>query len=132
MDEKAAKAARLAEETPFLKLIGVKVDDNSVEGCVMHIDLRDDLKNPYGLAHGGIYFSISDACAATAARADGRHYVTLSVNINYLKSTTKGRIIARSHMIKKGRTTAVYSVDTYDENGTQLSYAVVTLFCIGE
>lgn len=132
MDEKAARAARLAEETPFLKLIGVKVDENSTDGCVMHVDLRDDLKNPYGLAHGGIYFSLSDACAATSARADGRRYVTQSVNINYLKSTKQGRITARSHVIKSGRSTAVYSVDTEDENGTRLTYAVVTMFCLGE
>ena len=121
------------ESTPYIQYNGIKIDTICMEEATMHLDMRHEYENPYGMAHGGLLFTLVDTTAGTTARADGRKYVTLNANINYLRSGKgSGRIRSCGKVVHRGRTTTVVDVSVKDEEDQVLCTAVVTMFCISE
>ena len=83
--------------------------------------------------HGGVLYTISDSCAGITARADNRRYVTQCADFHYLSSGKAGeRLTARSRVIKRGRSSCIVEVTTFDAAGRQLTLGVFTMFCLGE
>ncbi len=97
---------------------------------VAYVDLSDEQKNPYGLAHGGVYFTLMDSACGMLARVDGRRYVTLDAQIHYLMSTKTGRITGTGHIVRRGRSTTVVEMTIRDEHGTALTNGTVTMYCL--
>ncbi len=118
------------QETPYIRYNGIVIDCIDPEESILHVDMRHELENPYGMAHGGMLFTLIDTTAGTTARADGRKYVTLNASVNYLRSGGAGRITATGHIVHRGRTTTVVDVRVTDEDGRLLTTGTVTMFCL--
>ena len=82
----------------------------------LYCDLTDVSYNLSGTAHGGLYFAMGDTAAGTAARTDGREYVTQSADVHYIKSAIKGRLTARASVIHKGRTGCLLKAEVVNED----------------
>ena len=132
MTELELKVKAFMDTTPFLMENGIVIDEVTKDGAVLRCKVRDNQKNPYGMIHGGLLFTIQDCCCGATARADGRRYVTQNSTINYLSSGRGGEITARSKVIKRGRSSCVIETEVTDEQGRLLSGAVTTMFCLGE
>ena len=48
--------------------------------------------NPYGLLHGGAYYTMADCAGGRACRTDGRYYVTLHGGIDFVHSASAGKV----------------------------------------
>ncbi len=118
------------QKIPYLGHNGIVVDCIETDHAVLHVDMRPELANPYGMAHGGLLFTLIDTAAGAVARTDGREYVTLNANANYLRNTTAGRITADAHLVRRGKTATVVDVAVTDEKGTLLTTGTVTMFCL--
>ncbi len=117
-------------EIPYLRHDGIVIDCIEADHAVLHVDMRPELANPYGMAHGGLLFTLIDTAAGAAARTDGREYVTLNANVNYLRNTTTGKITADAHLVRRGKTATVVDVVVTDEKGIRLTTGTVTMFCL--
>ena len=117
-------------EIPYLRHDGIVIDCIEADHAVLHVDMRPELANPYGMAHGGLLFTLIDTAAGAAARTDGREYVTLNANVNYLRNTTTGKITADAHLVRRGKTATVVDVAVTDEKGIRLTTGTVTMFCL--
>lgn len=91
------------QKIPYIGHNGIVVDCIEADHAVLYVDMRPELANPYGMAHGGLLFTLIDTTAGAAARTDGREYVTLNANVNYLRNTTAGRITADAHLVRRGK-----------------------------
>lgn len=122
------------ERVPFMEMLGIKLVKVSLNGAELVLDpVRDEETNPYGMIHGGVLYTISDSCAGITARADNRRYVTQCADFHYLSSGKAGeRLTARSRVIKRGRSSCIVEVTTFDAAGRQLTLGVFTMFCLGE
>lgn len=121
---------KFMRQIPYLSHDGIVIDCIEKDHAVLHVDMRPELANPYGMAHGGLLFTLIDTTAGAAVRTDGREYVTLNANVNYLRNTTAGRITAEANLVRRGKTAAVIDVEVTDEKGTLLTTGTVTMFCL--
>ena len=74
------------------------------------LEIGPDSLNPYGLLHGGAYYTLADCAAGSACRTDGRKYVTLHGSLDFIRSARAGQVIARARVEHRGRTTCLVSI----------------------
>ena len=125
-----AFAMKMVVNNPFMQWNQVVMDELDEDHCLCHVELRPEQKNPNGLAHGGLLFTIVDAAASTLARADGRNYSTLDADVHYMRNVKEGLLIGEASIIRRGRTSVLVEAKVLSEEGRELVRATVTMFCI--
>lgn len=116
---------------PFMQLLGVEPREMERDRMVFALTLTEGLLNPYGMAHGGVLFSLADNTAGMAARGDGRSYVTLSSSFNFLQPGRAGDTIrAQAIVRRRGRATCYVDVDILDSGGALLASGNSVFYCI--
>jgi uncharacterized protein (TIGR00369 family) len=105
----------------FDGLYGLEIVELSEEHARGRVQVRDELKQPYGLVHGGVYAAIAESLASIATAwgvmADGRIAVGLSNQTSFLRPITEGAINAIAVPKHRGRTTWVWEVEMSDDDG---------------
>lgn len=86
--------------------------------------------NPYGMLHGGAYYTMADCAGGIACRTDGRNYVTLHGGIDFIRSVSSGTVTARAVIRHRGRSTCQAAVEITDQAGTLLATGDFTFFCL--
>ena len=85
------------------------------------VEVRDELKQPAGLIHGGVYAAISESLAtagtARAVAAEGKLAEGFSTQTSFLRPITEGTIHATARARHRGRTTWVWEVEISDDAG---------------
>jgi len=83
------------------------------------VTVREELKQPAGLIHGGVYASMAEAMAslatALAVREAGDTAMGLSNSTSFLRPITEGVIHAQATRVHRGRTTWVWDVRFSDD-----------------
>ena len=115
----------------FDRVYGLEIDEIS-DGLVRgSVRVRDDLKQPAGLVHGGVYASIAESLATngTAAMvfAHGNTAMGLSNQTSFLRPLTAGSINAVARARHRGRTTWVWEVELTDDDGRLCALTRVTI-----
>jgi uncharacterized protein (TIGR00369 family) len=105
----------------FDALVGLELTEVTSEQVVGRVRVRDELKQPFGLVHGGVYASIAESLAsigtAIAVAQDGRIAMGLSNQTSFMRPITAGTIHARALRRHAGRTTWVWEVEISDDSG---------------
>lgn len=82
--------------------------------------VRDELKQPAGLVHGGVFASIAETLASMATYAavasDGSTAVGLSNQTSFMRPITAGTIHALARARHRGRTTWIWDVEISDDD----------------
>ena len=103
-------------------------DEESVTGQVV---VRDELKQPAGLVHGGVFASIAESLASlgTAFKVipEGNIAVGLSNQTSFLRPITDGMIHAVATVKHRGRSTWVWEVEIADDQGRLCVLSRVTI-----
>lgn len=103
----------------FDGLYGLVVDTMEDDVVRAHVDVRDDLKQPAGLVHGGVYASIAESITSTATwlgvQQDGKTAQGLSNQTSFLRPILEGTIHAVARRRHRGRTTWVWEVEISDD-----------------
>ena len=121
---------REMENNAYLRLNHISIQSISPDQVVLTAELLPELTNPYGMAHGGLLFTMGDCCAGMTARGDGRKYVTLNAEMQYLSNVDHGTLTARSHVIRRGRSICVVGVRICDEEDRPLTEGTFTMYCV--
>ena len=102
--------------------------------CEVEVNLTQQGRNPQGVAHGSLLFSLCDAVTGMAAATmnGGRSMLTQNATIHYLRPGISGRLKAVGRMLHCGRTTGLARAEVFDENGKLLSIGEFTIFYTGE
>jgi 1,4-dihydroxy-2-naphthoyl-CoA hydrolase len=115
----------------FDRLYGLEfvfVSDTEVRATV---PVREELKQPAGLVHGGVYAAIAESLASfgtgVAVAAQGEMAMGLSNATNFLRPITEGVIHAVATRIHRGRTTWVWDVRISDDAGRTCAVTRMTI-----
>jgi uncharacterized protein (TIGR00369 family) len=83
------------------------------------VRVRDELRQPAGLVHGGVFASIAESMCSIATwlavYEDGRSAQGLSNQTSFLRPIVDGTIHAYARRRHRGRTTWVWEVDITDD-----------------
>ena len=111
----------------FNGYVGIRPVSCTAEHFEIEAELKDELYNSEGIAHGGFLFTLCDAACGFLARADGRPTVTQSANIYYLRPGRGRKLRAISRIIRSGRRTGVYEARVYDEEDKLVAEATCSM-----
>jgi 1,4-dihydroxy-2-naphthoyl-CoA hydrolase len=113
--------APLRDLPGFDRLLGLEILSMSDEEVTAQVPVRDELKQPAGLVHGGVFASIAESITSmttwNAVKADGRTAQGLSNQTSFLRPILGGTIHAVARRRHRGRTTWVWEVDISDDAG---------------
>ncbi len=101
------------------QLIGVMMTQVSETTASAEVLVRDELKQPYGLVHGGVHASIAESLASWATAAGVRERglaVGVSSSTSFLRPITEGTIHVLATRIHGGRTTWIWDVEFRDDD----------------
>ncbi|MGZ4175379.1 MAG: PaaI family thioesterase [Solirubrobacteraceae bacterium] len=115
----------------FDRLYGLEIGEIA-DGVVRgRVRVRDDLRQPAGLVHGGVYAAVAKSLATngTAAKVfeDGNTAMGLSNQTSFLRPVTSGAINAVARARHRGRTTWVWEVELTDDASELCALSRVTV-----
>jgi uncharacterized protein (TIGR00369 family) len=97
---------------------GLEILSLGEEVATARVAVRDDVKQPAGLVHGGVYAAIAEsltAAATTQAVGDAMVARGISSQTSFLRPILQGTIHATARRRHRGRTTWVWEVDITDD-----------------
>ena len=106
-------------ENTFDALYGLQIHEVSDELVTASVPVRDQVKQPMGLVHGGLYAAMAESLAsiatAMAVAADGKRAMGLSNATSFMRPITEGTVHAIARRIHRGRTTWIWDVEIRDD-----------------
>ena len=103
----------------FDRLYGLELLDYSDTDVRARVPVREELKQPAGLVHGGLYATVAESLAslatALAVAEEGNTAVGLSNYTSFLRPITEGTVHAHATRLHRGRTTWVWDVRFSDD-----------------
>lgn len=108
---------------PFVKLLGMTLEKFEPEVAEIHLDLREDLTNSWGVAHGGVTMTLLDVAMAHAARSPTKPggepqpgVVTVEMKTTFLRPG-QGRLFVTGRRLARTATLAFCDGEVRDEAG---------------
>ncbi len=80
----------------FSQWLGIECLVMEAGKSVIRLKVRDEMVNGFGIAHGGIAFSLADSALAFASNAYGRLSVALECSISYPAPVHVGDVLTAS------------------------------------
>jgi 1,4-dihydroxy-2-naphthoyl-CoA hydrolase len=111
----------------FLDIRFTEINDDSL---VATMPAHERTKQPLGIVHGGANVVLAETIASTAANmvVDYKKFycVGLEINANHLRPVSEGIITAVTRCIHLGRTTQIWNIDIFNEDGKQTCVSRMT------
>jgi 1,4-dihydroxy-2-naphthoyl-CoA hydrolase len=118
-------------ERSFDSLYGLEVLESNEDRVRAQVKVRDEIKQPMGLVHGGIYAAIAESITSTATALtvfpEGKGAQGLSNQTSFLRPITHGTIHAEARRRHRGRTTWVWEVEITDDEGRLCALVRMTI-----
>ena len=115
----------------FDALYGLEIVDVADDVVSARVAVRDELRQPFGLVHGGVLAAIAEAVAsigtAAAVAPAGEAPMGLSNSTSFLRPVVEGTIHARAVRRHRGRTTWIWDVELFDDDGRLCALARMTI-----
>ncbi|MEO7658613.1 MAG: PaaI family thioesterase [Pyrinomonadaceae bacterium] len=128
-DEHRAIAADTLHNLAFAKLIGMRLVDMQLDMAVIKIDMRDDLRHPGGILHGGVTATLIDTAMAYAVRtrvALTDATATIDLTVHYLRPHISGTFTCTARVVRAGRRIFTVSAEVENEEGKLIATAIST------
>lgn len=118
---------------PFPQKLGIHVEEILLGYARATKTITEDDLNTAGMAHGGVFFSLSDTASGAALSSYGQRAVTLNVSYNYMRGAKLGDVLtAEARETKHGGSVCVYDVAVTNQNGILVSTGTLTFFLLDE
>ena len=113
----------------FSQWLGIERLEEGPGFCTLQMSIRPEMCNGFGIAHGGISFSLADSALAFASNAHGRHAVSIDTSISHIKPLYAGDVVrATATEINLGKTIAQYEVRIEKQDGTLVALFKGTVY----
>lgn len=128
-EEKARRAVERLNDLPLSRLLGMRLIDIRPDEATVEIEMRDDLKQPGGILHGGVTASLIDTAMAFAVRTnldETEPTATIDLTVHYLRPLAEGKAICTARIVRPGKRIFTVSADVHDEAGKLIATAIST------
>jgi 1,4-dihydroxy-2-naphthoyl-CoA hydrolase len=115
----------------FDALYGLEVLELGDELMRAEVPVRDAVKQPLGLVHGGLYAAIAESLCSTGTLLgvyeQGKTVQGLSNQTSFLRPITDGTVHATARPRHRGRTTWVWETEITDDEGRLCALVRMTI-----
>ncbi len=88
-----AVARGMLDRDAFSRWLGVELLEIAPGRCTLRMAVRAEMVNGFGVAHGGIVYSLADSALAFASNTNGRITVAIENNIGYPVAVQPGNVL---------------------------------------
>lgn len=127
--EQRAFAENALHNLPFSKLIGMQLVDLEPGIAKIAIEMRDDLRQPSGVLHGGVTATLIDTAMAFAVRTHlpiDASTATIDLTVHYLRPHLSGKFICTANVVRAGKRIFTVSADVHNEAGKLIATGIST------
>lgn len=118
-------------QSHFDGLIGTEWLSDDPDRARARAPIRDDLRQPFGLMHGGVMSSLVESvcsrATALAVYGDGMAAMGQSISVSFMRPITSGHAEVRAKARHRGRTTWVWEAEVVDADGKLCALAQMTI-----
>lgn len=117
------------ENVPFAKLLGIEIESVEPGHAVLSMQIRNDLKQNHGIAHGGSIAAVIDSAMALAIMpllAETERTTTVDLTIHYLRPLSQGTARASARVVRAGKRVITVSAELFDEQEKLAATALST------
>lgn len=114
---------------PFVETLGLELHRMDVGSSELQLELREELTNSWGVAHGGVTMTLLDVAMAHAARspleAGGEQLpgvVTIEMKTSFMRPG-QGRLIATGRRLHRTASMAFCEGFVHDSAGVMVGHA---------
>lgn len=102
----------------FTRWLGIEVSELRPRACICTMTVRDDMVNGFGVAHGGIVFSLADSAFAFASNTPGPIALSIENTITYPAPVRPGdALTATAALETESKRLGFYKVDVVNQRG---------------
>ena len=103
--------AKMYDNDWFSQWLGIERLTIETGSCVLKMTIRKEMLNGFGIAHGGITYSLADSALAFASNSYGKMAVSVETSISHTKQLKEGdEITATAQEMSLTNKIAVYNV----------------------
>lgn len=115
----------------FMTHNSIKLTHMEADHAVVELEIRPESRNLYGSVHGGVFLTMADCAAGSAARSRGMRYVTVSNSFEFFRNTKSDMVRAYASVKNRGKTMCAITVDVKDGENKLLASGTFTMYCTG-
>lgn len=117
--------------SPFDELLGTEWLSDDPNDARARVPLREELRQPYGLLHGGVMSALVESlCSRATVIAvfdQGNIAMGQAISVNLVRSITAGSAEVRARARHRGRTSWVWEAEVLDDDGRLCALAQMTM-----
>lgn len=123
----------ILQQDAFSQWLGIELLEIREGYSRIRMTIRKEMVNGFGIAHGGIAFSLADSAFAFACNNRNNLSVALDTNISFTRAVQVGdTLTAEATEIHNGRSTGVYSIGIFNQRNEQVALFKGTCFRTGK
>jgi uncharacterized protein (TIGR00369 family) len=115
----------------FDELVGTEWLSDDPEDARVRLPIRDELRQPFGLMHGGVMSTLVESvCSKATAGAvwdDGMAAMGQSIDVNFIRPVTEGSVEVRAKARHRGRTTWIWDCEVLNDEGKLCALSRMTI-----
>ena len=117
--------------SPFVKLVGLKLDEISENRAVMSLEFREEVVTIGETVHGGAIATLIDTAATCAGWAtpnppENMRGTTVALNVTYVAAANSANLRAEARVLRRGKNLTFIDIDVTDGDGTLVAKGTAT------
>lgn len=107
----------MMEKDHFSRWLGIDILFTAPGKCELSMTVRKEMLNGFGLAHGGISYSLADSALAFASNNRGTQSLSIETSISHIEKVKEGdRLFARAECVTETAKLGHYDVRLWTQS----------------
>ena len=109
--------SKMYHNDAFSQWLGIEIIVQETGKSTLKMTVRAEMTNGFGIAHGGITYSLADSALAFASNSHGRQSVSIETNISHLKPVKTGDILtAQAQEVSLSDKFGIYHINVTNQD----------------
>ncbi len=120
---------KMMSEDRFSQWLGIETLVTEQGRCILQMKIREEMVNGFGIAHGGIAFSLADSALAFASNAYGRLSVALECSISFPVAVKVDDVLTcEAKELSLTNKTGTYLMEVTNQNNEKVAFFKGTVY----
>jgi acyl-CoA thioesterase len=120
---------KMYDQDEFSQWLGIELLEMGLGSCQLKMQIRDEMCNGFGVAHGGISFSFADSAFAFASNSRGKKAVSVETSISHTRPIFPGDLLlATAKEMNVSKSLGIYEVQVTNQDGKTVALFKGTVF----
>ncbi len=117
----------------FSQWLGIERIEDGAGLSILRMTIRKEMLNGFGVAHGGICYSLADSALAFAANGHGIKSLSIDTSISHTKKVVEGDVLTTdTKELSLTNRTGIYQVEITNQNNEIVALFRGTVYRTGK